>query len=181
MVRAIVALALLGTVAQAEPNHLLGTRIAYGLFDIDGEERLTTSLALSIDRPLFGQWRVLGEYEYLWIGPVDDGVDEGVAGLPDSGQRVNAGIRRRVAERYWDDGEFGVFFDAEVGGGVMLVDHRPSGAIAMPHAFVGARAGFSFVVDDTRWDYEVVFRGLVMDDHPARPGVLFGIGFVWGD
>jgi hypothetical protein len=41
--------------------------------------------------------------------------------------------------------------------------------------------GFSVVADDMRWDYELTFRGLVMDDHPERPGVLFGIGLVWGD
>jgi hypothetical protein len=158
--------------------HLLGTRVAYGSVPVDDQPMTTMSIAVSIDRPIIGRWRVLGEYEYVWIGPrdLDAHAMTGVASLADSGHRVHAGMRRRIVEKTWARGYVGAFVDAEAGGGAMLVD-RASGSLALPHAFAGVRAGLA-LEQDTRWEYEVILRALAVRD---GAGVLFGIGLVWGE
>jgi hypothetical protein len=58
----------------------------------------------------------------------------------------------------------------------MLVD-RMDGALALPHGFAGIRAGLALEIE-TRWEYELFARGLALRD---GPGVVFGIGLVWGE
>lgn len=191
MTRAMFVIAMLATLASgahAEPPMAiaeeprtgwsrLGTRIGFGSVPIDGAQMTTASIAVSLDRPLVGRWRVLGEYEHVWIGERDLEAHslQGVASLANSGHRVQLGIRRRLLEKTWADRFVGVFLDGEAGGGAMLVD-RSEGALAVPHSFVGIRAGFS-LEQQTLWDYEVILRGLAV---PDGVGVLFGIGLVWG-
>lgn len=155
----------------------LGTRIGFGSVPVDGTPMTTASISVSLDRPLAGRWRVLGEYEHVWIGArdLDAHAMTGVASLAASGHRVHAGLRRRLLEKTWARGLFGVFVDGEAGAGAMLVD-RTEGAHGVPHLFAGLRAGFA-LEQQTLWDYEVILRGLAV---PDGAGVLFGIGLVWG-
>jgi hypothetical protein len=168
-------------VAQPPSWNLLGTRIMGGTIEIAGTAMDTWSIGVAMDRPLFGAWRALAEYEYVWIGPADRmDSDAGVGSLSDSGHRVHLGMRHRVAEKTFER-DMQVFCDGELGAGMMLVDRRSMDAIALPHAFVGARVGFSLLHEGTRWDYELIVRGLFTEEHPARPGFLFGVGLAWGD
>ena len=189
MIRALLVLVALATSARAERMMVaedaprttwnrLGTRIGFGSVPVDDAPMTTMSIAVSIDRPLLGSWRVLGEYEHVWIGPRDLEAHAmtGVASLADSGHRVHVGLRRRLVEKSWGQRNLAVFVDGEAGGGAMLVD-RESGALALPHAFLGVRAGFA-LEQRQLWDYEIVLRGLAL---PEGAGALFGIGLVWGE
>lgn len=189
MTRALVLVLVLASSASADklpfaddpPRddwHLLGTRIAYGSIPVGDTPMTTMSLAVAIDRPLFGRWRIGAEYEYLWIGKRDFEAhkETGVASLSDSGHRVHLGLRHRLLDKRYAYGKVELFLDGEAGGGAMLVD-REEGALALPHAFVGVRAGFGLEYG-TRWEYEMFIRGLAVRD---GPGVLFGIGLVWGE
>ena len=100
----------------------------------------------------------------------------GVASLADSGHRVHLGLRHRLLDKNYARGKVQLFLDGEAGGGAMLVD-RMDGALALPHGFAGIRGGLALDVD-TRWEYELFVRGLAVRD---GPGVLFGIGLVWGE
>jgi hypothetical protein len=176
VIRAALAAVVLASTAHAD--NLLGTRVGYGSIPVGDQPMTTMSLAVTFDHPIAGRWRIAAEYEYLWIGERDFDAHEenGVASLSDSGHRAHLGMRRRVLERQWADGQVELFLDGEAGGGVMLVD-REHGALALPHAFVGLRAGLALDME-TRWEYELFVRGLGLSD---GPGVLFGIGLVWGD
>ena len=188
MIRALLILAALAGVAHAEPpmiardddphDSLLGTRIAYGAIPVDGETMTTMGLEVMFDHPIFGGFRVMAEYEYLWIGKYDwdAHADNGVASLADSGHRMHVGIRHRLLDKDYARGKVQLFLDGEAGGGAMLVD-RMDGALALPHGFFGIRAGLALDVE-TRWEYELFVRGLALRD---GPGVVFGIGLVWGD
>ena len=186
--RALGIVTLLASIAHAEPpmiarsdephDKLLGTRIGYGLIPVDDTAMTTMSLAVGIDRPIYGRWRVMAEYEYLWIGEYDwdAHAKNGVASLADSGHRAHVGLRRRLAEKQYARGMVELFLDGEAGGGAMLVD-RMEGALALPHGFAGIRAGLALDIE-TRWEYELFVRGLAVT---GGPGVLFGIGLVWGE
>ena len=192
MTRSLLVLVALASVAHAEKIALndeprvkaswnrLGTRVMHGTIYVDGRPMTSMAIGVSIDRPLIGTWRALGEYEYLWLGPRDweRHAMVGVASLPHGGHRVHAGMRRRLVQRDWARGYFNLWIDAEAGGGVALVDHRPTGVIAAPHAFAGARVGMGLVWGKQLWEYEVVVRGLAL---PAGQGVVLGIGLVWGE
>ena len=154
----------------------LGTRIGFGVVP-DGEYQQTTSIGVELDHPISGKWRLLGEYEYLWIGPLDDQMDLGVAGLDDSGHRIHAGVRRRLGSKMLSFEHFGVWTDIEAGAGMMVVA-RQTDSRWLPHGFLGARFGMELRFDRRIWEYEVLLRGLVV---PDGAGVLFGIGFVWGE
>jgi len=155
----------------------LGTRIAYGLVPKDGYQS-TESIGVSLDHPILGGWRLLGEYEYLWIGPRDgDQMDLGVAGLADSGHRVHAGMRRRLASKSFVFDHFGFWLDAEAGAGAMVVP-KDMDTLWVPHGFLGMRFGMDLRFDKRIWEYEILLRGLVV---PDGAGVLFGIGLVWGE
>ena len=169
----------------------LGTRVNYGAMKLDDRSLSTSSIAVSFDRAVAGRaraLRVLGEYEYMWLGPydVDEQMKTGAGSLPDNGHRMNLGLRMMCVEKFWVERHFGVWLDAELGAGAMVIDRELGGVVATPHAFVGARFGMSLLWDqdeeesrgDTdRWDYEIVLRGLAM---PEGFGVLFGIGLAWG-
>lgn len=165
-------------IARGEHDSLLGTRIGYGAIPVDGTTMTTMSLAVMFDRPVIGRWRVMAEYEYLWIGEYDwdAHANSGVASLADSGHRAHVGVRRRIVDKDYARGKVQLFLDGEAGGGAMLVD-RMEGALALPHGFAGVRAGLALDVE-TRWEYELFVRGLAVRD---GPGVLFGIGLVWGE
>lgn len=183
-----LAILLVASTASAEPPQiatdpkpdwtLLGTRIAFGSVPIGDTPMTTMSLAVSLDRPVIGRWRVVGEYEHLWIGERDLEAHAmtGAASLADSGHRVHLGVRRRLLEKDYARGMVSLFLDGEVGGGAMLVD-TADGALARTHAFAGVRAGLA-LEQATRWEYEIEVRGLALAD---GPGVLFGIGLVWGE
>jgi hypothetical protein len=186
--RALLVLAIVASSARAQPIvdddkttwNLLGTRIMFGSFEAGDTTMATFSIAVSIDRPLVGKWRVLGEYEYLWVGPADfdKQQDLGVASLGNAGHRVNAGIRHRFEEYFREHDHIGFFVDAEVGGGAMKIDHPPTDWPVEPHIFFGLRGGGSIVWDKQMLDYELVFRGLATRD---GPGFMAGIGLVWGN
>ena len=176
MIRTLLALLVLASSAHAD--NVLGTRIGYGSIPVDGDPMTTMSLSVTFDHPIAGRWRIAAEYEYLWIGErdFDAHMENGVASLSDSGHRAHLGLRRELLDKQFADGKVELFLDGEAGGGAMLVD-REEGALAVPHVFVGIRAGLALDVE-TRWEYELYVRGLGLED---GPGVLFGIGLVWGD
>ncbi len=185
--RALLVIAALASVARAEyiavspePERTewsrLGTRIGYGAVPVGDTLLMTGGIGVMLDQPLVGRWRWTGEYEYLWMGDGSGFQDEGVAALPDSGHRVQIGVRRRLAEHIWR-GVLGVYLDGDAGVGAMLVDHQPRGSIAQPDAFLGVHAGFTVSNREQIWEYDIVVRGLAV---PDGAGVLFGIGLVWG-
>jgi hypothetical protein len=189
--RIAFAIACAATLAYAEPIargdvsdpppkttwSRLGTRLGFGLVPRDGYQS-TISISVSLDHPVSRNWRLLGEYEYLWIGPRDaDQMDLGVAALPDSGHRLNAGVRRRLGSKSFVFDHFAFWIDVEGGAGMMLVA-REMDSIWLPHAFVGTRVGMDLRADRRIWEYEILLRGLLV---PDGVGVLFGIGLVWGE
>jgi hypothetical protein len=176
VIRALLVVLALAPLAHAD--NLLGTRIGYGSIPVEDEPMTTMSLAVTLDHPLAGRWRIAAEYEYLWIGErdLDAHMESGVASLSDSGHRAHVGLRRRLLDKQYAEGMVELFLDGEFGGGAMLVD-REAGALALPHVFAGIRAGLALEAD-TRWEYELFVRGLGVEH---GPGVLFGIGLVWGD
>jgi len=189
VIRALLVIVVLASSVRAEsliarddaPRttwNRLGTRVAFGSVPVDGMPLTTMSIGVSIDRPLLGNWRVLGEYEHVWVGlrDLEAHAMTGVASLADSGHRVHVGMRRRLVENSWAHRQLAVFVDGEAGGGAMLVD-RARGGLAVPHAFAGVRAGFA-LEQSQLWDYEIVLRGMAL---PEGAGFLFGIGLVWGE
>ena len=187
MRRALAILVALSSVAHADDGEktkwtVLGTRITFGSFELGDTTMRTSGLALTLDRTVYGKWRVIGEYEYLWSG-ADDPTDPkgGIAFLPERGHRVHAGVRRRIEEKTW--GEASVWLDVDVGGGAMLFEQMNDNEKSVyAHGFLGFHGGTSLIDDDEeetdRWDAELIARVIATRD---GPGFLIGFGFGWGD
>jgi hypothetical protein len=67
----------------------------------------------------------------------------------------------------------------------MLANESMHGTLAMPHAFVGVRVGYSVfkLSRHTRassvWEPEVIFRAIAT--RREAPGYFLGLGLAWGD
>lgn len=168
-------------IAHDEPRtwSRLGSRIGTSVFSIGGTPMLASEVSLTIDRSLFGEWRVVGEYEFLFFGRRDFDAyeDLGVAALPYTGHRVHAGVRRQFAQQSWLDGRVRVVAELDAGIGAMCGQGERR-AIGAPHVYAGLRAAFAVDSGDQLWEYEVIVRGLAL---PDGVGALLGIGLVWGE
>jgi hypothetical protein len=190
MVKAIACVLLLCATASAEPPQIatddpvvdpppvepkwrrLGTRIGFGRMPIRDTRATTMQIGVALDHPLAGRWRVLAEYEYVWLG-VDPMI--GVASMEGSGSRVHAGIRRTLAAKRIGRAE--LLVDGELGAGALAAEDA-LGVVTTLHAFVGARFVLALVNERSRWEYEVLARAIVQD---GGAGGVFGIGLVWGE
>jgi len=161
----LVLLALTGTAAA---DGKLGWRIG-GLRAPLGERDLTTfSLGLEIEHPLACDLRIYGEYDFLWVTDrASDTMD-----FTGSGHRAGAGVRHRLlgatAARL-----IHFYVDGELGGGMVLAS-TPNGAVVVPHAIAGLRAGYTL----HGWEPELMVRALAAE-HGA--GAMLGFGMLWGD
>lgn len=156
----------------------LGTRISYASLPIADVPTWSCALGLSLDRRVVGGLRFVGEYDFVWLGP-PDGLDEGVAGLPASGHRLQ-GAARYALGRHAVTSLFELFVDADAGAGASILDDPMRGVIAPVHAFAGLRAGMTLVQPDRRaiWDYELIVR---VHAGPDGLGTFLGLGMAWGE
>ncbi|MBX3156707.1 MAG: outer membrane beta-barrel protein [Deltaproteobacteria bacterium] len=179
-----VALACSAQAARAEsdqaPRGKLGFRIGFGALPIDGHRVGTIGLGLGVEHQLTKTWRILGEYEWLWLS------DEDATAMRDpndsSGHRLHAGLRRTLAAttvrkvlRFYVDGE--------LGGGIAAMSlPRTVGkeAAVLPHGFAGIRFGYGFLQKDNKgsrtWEPEFLLRAIGI---PDGIGLSFGVGMAW--
>jgi hypothetical protein len=130
----------------APPTHttLFGWRFGGGTVPVRGVDLQSIGLGLNVEHRVHGAWRIVGEYEYLWLGIRDPGSER--ESVPDGGgHRATLAVRRTLARsRRLADNVLSFYADAEAGGGFMLASEPMHGTLAMPHAFVGLRVGYSF-------------------------------------
>jgi hypothetical protein len=167
------------------PSHttLFGWRIGGGKLPVDGIELDMMSLGLMVEHRVYGNWRIAGEYEYVWLGVREDKMDPIVDG---NGHRAAVSVRRTLIEspRLFETLRF--YIDAELGGGMLLANESTIGTISQPFGMVGLRLGYTFIKlnRQTRaspvWEPEFVLRAIATKrDEPL--GYFFGIGINWGD
>jgi hypothetical protein len=164
--KALLMFLLLTGTAAADGK--LGWRIG-GTRTPIGERDLTTmALGLEVEHPLACELRVFGEYDWLWVtDPASHAMD-----VTGSGHRVGAGLRHRLLGATAAH-VLHFYVDGELGGGMMLAS-TANGAVVVPHAIAGLRAGYTL----NGWEPELMVRALAAE-HGA--GVMFGVGMLWGD
>lgn len=168
-----------------EHAQLFGFRFGGGVQPIDGRDLSMMSLALEVEHRLTGELRLVGEYEYVWLG-VDDTESENQNVHDGSGHRASLIARyplfrsRRVLDEH-----VRFYVDVEAGGGFLLGAEPMSGTISVPHALLGIRVGYDIfkLREDTRaskvWEPEVLVR--VIGTPNNQVGFLVGVGMAWGD
>jgi len=156
----------------------LGTRVSYASVPLDQVQMSSYALGLSLDRPVLGGLRLVGEYDYVWLGPLD-GIEQGVAGLPASGHRLQAAVRHTLGRAALSP-LFQIFLDVDAGAGASIIDDPMRGVIAPVHAFAGVHAGMTLVQADRQaiWDYDLLLR-----IHASADGIgaFLGVGMSWGE
>lgn len=170
------------------PTHttLFGWRIGGGRLPIDGVELDTMSLGLMVEHRVYGNWRIAGEYDYVWLGVHDDAMMPKPL-VDGSGHRATVSVRRALMEspRLFAN-TLRFYIDAELGGGMMLASEPTTGTLSVPFAMAGLRLGYTFIKlhRETRaspvWEPEVVVRAIATG-RDAPMGYFFGIGVNWGD
>jgi hypothetical protein len=183
---------LAGGVAYAErppvpppsaPDQLFGLRVSLGRLPVADRALSTSGIGLAFEHRLRGRWRVLAEYEYLWVGERDDERPRQDV-IDGSGHRAQLGLRVMLADRWTLGSTLRLYVDLEAGGGIIYASEPMTGALVGPIAFVGVRAGYDFVFDSARsgssrvLEPELLVRATRSED---GTGVLFGVGFGWGD
>jgi len=119
-------------------------------------------------------WRLVGEYAYVWIGDRDDHAMQPLSG---DGQRLQLAVRHRLVAGTLAG--IVMFADADAGGGVMATDDTARGVQVSPDAFVGMRVGYRLGRAGSEvWDTELLAR-VVQLAHGERAAV-FAVGMAWG-
>ena len=185
--RVLVAIALVAGVARAdeavEAHNKLGFRIGFGTLDVQDRETSTFSLGLSIEHPIWTSIRAFGEYELMWLGD-SQSMSPSTEGFQGSGHRMHAGLRAELMSTSID-GMVRFYLDGEVGAGIGVATGDEIGVQVLPHAFIGARAGYDFLWGKNKahssstFEAELLARAFRMPD--GGSAALFGIGMVWGD
>jgi hypothetical protein len=160
----------------ADARNLFGFRFAFGLLPIDHLPTATYSVGLGVEHPVFGKWRVFGDYEWLWL---ERQHTDQMAGEHGDGQRVQVGVRRRLAsKRAWDI--LRLYVDGELGGGFSLVNDNMTGMHALPDGLAGLRVGYDLAAHRTSdaklLEFEVVVRAIAI---PGGIGMMGGVGALW--
>jgi hypothetical protein len=161
--------------APRDTHSLLGFALSLGAVPVDHRLALTYSIGLSIEHPVFRKWRVFGDYEWMWLERVRGDVMPIEHG---DGQRVQVGVRRRLAAKAWHELDW--FIDGELGGGFTLASDNVLGVIALPDALAGVRFGYD-LHDKQRSDSqlfvcEFVLRALGV---PTGAGMTFAFAASW--
>lgn len=163
---------------------LLGFHIGFGQLPIGSARLQTTALGLSVEHRLHGRWRVLGAYEYVWLGTRDSEPDK-VLVMDGTAHRVQLGLRRTlVASKPKLGGTTRFYADVELGGGVLLGSEPMTGTIVQPLGFAGVRLGYTFMNmhpgsrASIAWEPEILIRGFAVDE---GYGGLLAVGMTWGD
>lgn len=162
------------TTAPEPPSpSLLGFRMGVGVEPIDHRATTVLEIGLAIEHPLAHHVRLTAEYDWLWLR--GNRMEHG------DGQRIQLGLRRRLAESSGRTLRF--YADAELGGGLALADAAVAGLHVLPDAFAGLRAGYDLVPRAARSpsrgiETELLARVLAV---PGGTGWMTGIGFCWLD
>lgn len=168
-------------IADAEepaPITKLGFRIGFSRIPLADTPLAAAQLGIGVEHPVFGELRVFGEYEWLWLSevPEDPQMPSSFAG---AGHRTHLGVRRTFASKRLAIIRF--YADVETGGGLGLYD-APAGPQIVPHAFVGLRGGYQITKRRARaarqLETELHFRVLAVEHGVGFGG---GLGFYWGD
>ena len=179
MVKTVAVLLALCAAARADdglsdgPPTLLGVRIAGGRLPVFHEKMGTFSLGLDLDHPITSRLHGFGEYEYVWLAHDEPTMQHGTA------QRVLAGLRATVTQKR--EHNLRSYIDLEGGGGMTIASDTAMGTRALQTGFVGARAGFDFLADDSPsrvWEIDLVVRAMFV---PDGTGLMGGIDMQWGD
>ncbi|HEU0030513.1 MAG TPA: hypothetical protein VFQ53_07770 [Kofleriaceae bacterium] len=172
------------THTRDDVTNLLGFHIAYGRLPIAGERLQSTALGLSIEHRVAGRWRLVGEYEFTWLGIRDTEADDQMP-IDGTAHHVQLGLRHQLLRsRQRMDGTLGFYADVEAGGGILLGSEPSVGTVAQPHAYAGLRLGYTFMNmrPSTRasiaWEPEVLLRANRVED---GYGFTAAIGMTWGD
>jgi hypothetical protein len=176
--RLALALVLaLAATAHADPESdraVLGFRFGIGVIPLDAKLTATMTLGLTAEHVVSPDWRLLGEYEWLWLAREKTMPEE-----RGDGQRAHIGARRRLAVKQVD--EFGFYLDGDFGVGFMLANDNVSGMHAVPDVFAGLRGGYEEHARRRRspsklFDFELYARGLAMLE---GAGMVAGMGMAW--
>jgi hypothetical protein len=157
----------------------LGFRIGLGPIPLHEHRLMVVGLGLAVEHHLAGKWRILGEYEYVWLSDMDS---ERGDDLAHNGHRFHTGLRRVLADATLKQ-VLRFYVDGELGGGLMTASVPSSlrmDAAVLPHAFAGIRFGYNFIQKDNKasrsWDAEFLLRAIAV---PDGVGLAFGIGMAW--
>ncbi len=171
--------------AQADGVDLvakLGFRVGYGPMSFAHRSVSATSIEIGVEHPVFGNTRVFGEWEWMWLSERDPDQAMAIGREPThgSGQRVSAGLRHALIAK--SHHEMAWYLDGELGGGAMLASEDTLGTHAVPTGIVGMRLGFDFRNGDSTsrvFETEILVRALVTPRDGT--GLLVGVGMLWGD
>lgn len=170
--RALAIVLALAGVAGADP--LVGLRLGLGRLPIDGAPSDAVSIGLGVEHPVLCQWRAFGEYEWLWLQRVH-GTEPEPHG---DGHRIQIGVRHRLAV-HRVSGDFALFVDGELGGGLALVSDQMTGVRVIPDALAGVRLGYDLrapASPSTVFEAELLVRVLAI---PGGAGAMLGVGMLW--
>jgi len=156
-----------------------GYRVGFGDLPIGGQDTFLFSLGLGIEHPLFGRFRALAEYEYVFTETHGDS-----ARMPPpehgSGHRVHLGLRHVLADKRLD--VLRLWIDGELGGGLGMFGDNVTGAHALPDVFAGLRLGYDFhgrrSSPASVFVAELLVRVIAID---RGAGVMGGVGMYWGN
>jgi hypothetical protein len=191
MVKILAVLALVAGTARAEivrvpdaePDRtsvpLFGYRIGYSSLPIDGVDTTLFSLGLGIEHPLFGHFRALAEYEFVFTETHDD-----PARMPPpeygTGHRLHLGLRHVLVDKQLE--VLRLWVDGELGGGLGMFTDNVTGARALPDAFAGLRLGYDMhsprPSPARTFVAELIVRMIVID---RGAGVMGGVGMYWSN
>jgi hypothetical protein len=136
------------------------------------------SLAIGVDHEVWGETRVIAEYECLYLSETTDDPEMAPV-FTGMGHRTHLGLRRALATKTFENIRF--YIDGEAGGGLALLE-TPTGGEVLPHGFVGMRAGYQLTKQRARGsrvlETEIQFRAIAVEHGVGFGG---GLGFWWGD
>lgn len=157
----------------------LGFHAGLGPLPHGGQSFLAGVLGLGIEHQLVGHWRILGEYEWLWLDGRSSSMTSELFG---TGHRAHLGLRRRLVSSPRLGKRFDFFVDAELGGGLAIAS-LPDAVDVIPHGFAGLRLGYDLLAKDPTPSSRVfeVELGLRLVGSRDGLGGTFGVGLLWGD
>lgn len=201
---AVVGLVALSSLAQARPPeepideyteepvdddspafNMLGFRASFGALPDDGQRATAFALGIGVEHPVFTRTRVFGEYDWLWLSHQDERAMNSVVARPEryaSGHRTSIGLRRELVAKNLNR-SVRMFIDAELGGGLALVDDSMRGLKLLPMGIAGLRLGYDIYTSSDEspsrtFEAEVSWRTIAVED---GFGAMFGVGLLWGN